>query len=103
MVWLNGKHTVIRKMGYSVALVAFALALTSQFFLHEEPVEFFIPENDHCIACQFAHTSVIEPDVITIIPPNQAADSIPCREFELALPFEKPSPSEARAPPIFPL
>jgi hypothetical protein len=77
--------------------------LTTQFFLHDDPVEFFVPGNDHCIACQFAHSLIVEPAVISIVSPDRVVDSVPVCEPAISIPLFNSTGCEARSPPVFPL
>ena len=103
MIEFGKRFHTIRKACYGFAAAAFIVALTGQFFLHEDPVEFFVPGNDHCIACQFANSSIVEPAVVTMAVPEQQVDSIPRCESTVSLPLFKSSGRQARSPPVFPL
>lgn len=43
-------------------LFAFCTIIFASDFLHDDPVEFFKPDNVECIACQFANSSFIASD-----------------------------------------
>ncbi|MFC2076267.1 hypothetical protein ACFLT7_04210 [candidate division KSB1 bacterium] len=53
------KHSRILSQISVCVLLAFCSVIFLAEFLHDDPVEFFKPENPECIACQFAHSSFI--------------------------------------------
>ena len=79
--------------------VLYLVAFVDQFFLHENPVEVFIPGNDHCIACQFANSLMIETDVPHLPVPALFFQIIPVSKESKRISPRFFNPVEARSPP----